>query len=424
VAGNDDARADRTSRANFNAVGGTVYSIAVDGYNGDNGDLVLKLLPTTAPQTIYQTGFEVAEGFSTALTLAGQNGWLRDGSGGNGVVAGVFPGYGQQAYVGATPPTVFGQNLALWWPANYAPDTNSRPVVRFSVLMAVLDSANFAYDDFQWSVFNRAGDQHFALDFDNNDLNVYYALDDNSGYHLTGVGFTNNITYELVITMDFARNRWSATLDGAPVVNELRISTVPGRTLDIGDVDAVWLPINDFFPGDNELAFDEYRLTAEPSELPSIILPPQTQSVVAGANVTLAVVAGGGEPLAYQWHWNGADLPGATNAILVLNSVSVGQAGSYTVNVSNRAGNASATATLSVIQAAAPTFSAASLLPEARFQVTLGGTSGARYAVEYSDDLVQWQELTRVTLTGSTVVVSDPEASTKSWRYYRARTDF
>ena len=117
-------------------------------------------------------------------------------------------------------------------------------------------------------------------------------------------------------------------------------------------------------------------------------------------------------------------VPAATNAILVLNSVSVGQAGTYTVNVSNRAGNASATATLSVIHAVAPTFSAASLLPEAKFQVTLGGTSGARYAVEYSDDLVQWQELTRVTLTGSTVVVSDPEASTKSWRYYRARTDF
>src|SRR6185369_17222144 len=129
VAGNDDARADRTSHVNFNAVAGAVYSIAVDGYNGD---LVLKLLPTTAPQTIYQTGFEAAEGFSTAQPLAGQKGWLLDGSGGNGVVAGVFPDYGQQAYAGAIPPAVFGQNLTLWWPANYTPDTNSRPVVRFS----------------------------------------------------------------------------------------------------------------------------------------------------------------------------------------------------------------------------------------------------------------------------------------------------
>jgi hypothetical protein len=259
---------------------------------------------------------------------------------------------------------------------------------------------------------------------DNYDLNLYYALDDNSGYHLTGVAFTNNIIYELVITMDFARNRWSATLDGTPVVNELRISTIPGRPLDVGDVDAVWLPINDLFPGDNELVFDEYRLTAEPSELPTIVLPPQTQSVVAGANVTLAVVAGGGEPLAYQWRWNGADLPGATNAILALNNVSVGQAGTYSVNVSNGTGNASASATLTVTLAVAPTFSAAVLLPDGKFQFTLGGTSGARYVVEYSDDLVQWQELSRVTLTASTFVVSDPEASTRSQRYYRARTDF
>ena len=224
--------------------------------------------------------------------------------------------------------------------------------------------------------------------------------------------------------MDYARNRWSATLDGTPVANELRMSTVPGRTLDLGDVDAVWLPINDFFPGDNELVFDEYRLTAEASELPAIVLSPQTQSIVVGANVTLAVVAGGGEPLAYQWRWNGADLPGATNAILALNNVSAGQAGTYTVNVSNRAGNAGATATLTVTQPGAPTFSAAVFLPDGRFQFTLGGTSGARYKVEYSDDLIQWQELTRVTLTTNTVVVSDPVVSTSSRRYYRARADF
>jgi hypothetical protein len=55
------------------------------------------------------------------------------------------------------------------------------------------------------------------------------------------------------------------------------------------------------------------------------------------------------------------------------------------------------------------------------FEFTLGGTAGARYVVEYSDDLVQWQELTSVTLAAGTLVVSDPEAGANSRRFYRGR---
>ena len=170
--------------------------------------------------------------------------------------------------------------------------------------------------------------------------------------------------------------------------------------------------------------FDEYRLTSEPSEVPAIVLPPQNQSVAAGANVTFAVVASGGEPLRYQWQWNGANLPGATDAILTLNSVSAVQAGNYTVTVSNVMGNVSATAALAVNQPAAPAFSATRLLPDRQFEFTLGGTAGARYVIEYSDELVQWQELTSVTMTASSATLSDPEAGTKSKRFYRARAVF
>ena len=123
--------------------------------------------------------------------------------------------------------------MSVWWPANFTPDTNSLPVVRFSVLTSVIDSDNFFYDDFHWSVFNRAGDRLIALDFDNNDLNVYYLLNDNSGYHATGVAFTNEIIYNLEIIMDFARNRWSATLDDTPLVAELPISSTPAQALKV-----------------------------------------------------------------------------------------------------------------------------------------------------------------------------------------------
>jgi hypothetical protein len=37
-----------------------------------------------------------------------------------------------------------------------------------------VDSDNFAYDSFEWSVFNLSGERLFTLDFDNSDLDIYY----------------------------------------------------------------------------------------------------------------------------------------------------------------------------------------------------------------------------------------------------------
>ncbi len=82
---------------------------------------------------------------------------------------------------------------------------------------------------------------------------------------------------------------------------------------------------------------------------PSITTQPVNQSVSAGANVTLSVVASGTGPLAYQWQQNGANVAGGTGASLVLTSVTTNQAGSYVCIVTNVAGVAtSGTATLNV----------------------------------------------------------------------------
>jgi hypothetical protein len=82
---------------------------------------------------------------------------------------------------------------------------------------------------------------------------------------------------------------------------------------------------------------------------PSIVVPPQSQTVLAGSDVTFTVQAGGTPPLAYQWLFNGSAIPGATEAALVLNNVQPGQAGTYAVRVSNGAGTVtSADAVLTV----------------------------------------------------------------------------
>jgi hypothetical protein len=80
-------------------------------------------------------------------------------------------------------------------------------------------------------------------------------------------------------------------------------------------------------------------LIREALQAPSIIAHPQSQTVNAGALVTFAATATGTAPLSYQWKKNGANLPGQTNLILTLPSVSATDAGDYTVTVTNAAGS-------------------------------------------------------------------------------------
>jgi hypothetical protein len=68
---------------------------------------------------------------------------------------------------------------------------------------------------------------------------------------------------------------------------------------------------------------------------PFIVTQPVNQSVTAGANVTFTVSAGGTQPLYYQWRFNGTNLPGATASSLLLSNVQAGNAGLYSVLVSN-----------------------------------------------------------------------------------------
>ncbi len=215
-----------------------------------------------AVTNVFFTGFEATEGYSALNDLAGQNGWLQAGSGGNGLVTGYFPGEGQQAYIGFAPPDAGDDLLILWKPINYQPVAANTPVVTFSVLIGFVDSTTNLYDDFYWSVYNSSADHLFTINFRNDDLRVYYALDGTNTFVWTGTNFTHEVAYELVIRMNFASNLWSATLDGAALATNKPITTT-GATLNLGDVDAAWVLANPSRAGDNFMVFDNYRITAE-----------------------------------------------------------------------------------------------------------------------------------------------------------------
>ncbi|HWX22279.1 MAG TPA: hypothetical protein VN578_20455 [Candidatus Binatia bacterium] len=84
--------------------------------------------------------------------------------------------------------------------------------------------------------------------------------------------------------------------------------------------------------------------------LPFIITDPVSQLTTAGNPVTFSVLAGGTPRLAYQWRWNGNDIPGATSNGFTLPAPNGTDAGVYSVRVANPYGATnSANASLTVI---------------------------------------------------------------------------
>lgn len=67
---------------------------------------------------------------------------------------------------------------------------------------------------------------------------------------------------------------------------------------------------------------------------PVITQQPLSQTVNAGATLTLSVKATGAGPLSYQWLYNDHLIPGATGATFTLPNVGAPDAGSYRVSVS------------------------------------------------------------------------------------------
>lgn len=72
---------------------------------------------------------------------------------------------------------------------------------------------------------------------------------------------------------------------------------------------------------------------------PFIVTQPATQTVEAGTNVTLSIIATGAPPILFQWRKNGTKLKGETNDTLSLVNVHSTDTASYTVVVSNPGGD-------------------------------------------------------------------------------------
>lgn len=75
------------------------------------------------------------------------------------------------------------------------------------------------------------------------------------------------------------------------------------------------------------------------SIMPAIPMQPQSQTVNAGGSVQFSVTASGRPAVSYQWNFNGMAINGATGSSYSFSNAQSGNAGSYTVVVSNAMGS-------------------------------------------------------------------------------------
>ncbi|MDB6056881.1 MAG: Immunoglobulin I-set domain protein [Verrucomicrobiales bacterium] len=153
--------------------------------------------------------------------------------------------------------------------------------------------------------------------------------------------------------------------------------------------------------------------------VPQITTPPQSATVLQGNTTGFSVTAQGTSPLGYQWTFNNAPIAGATSTSLTIANAQPANSGSYSITVSNKAGIATATATLSIIPSSTRLLNIA--VDSNHIATMVWSTDvGANYVLKYKSNLLdtQWTSLSNITASASTLVISD-DASTNRQRFYQ-----
>lgn len=152
----------------------------------------------------------------------------------------------------------------------------------------------------------------------------------NSGTTLTYTNFTNTLS---VLTND-CMDLWVQLGDLNVTTRVLNNFRVPGSGVGLTDFKCV------FNQGAGAIGFDNLRITplTVSNAAPVIIAQPTNLTVLTGSNALFTVNATGFPAPDYRWRFNGTNLPGETNASLLLPAVTTNQAGPYSVAISNSLG--------------------------------------------------------------------------------------
>jgi hypothetical protein len=155
---------------------------------------------------------------------------------------------------------------------------------------------------------------------------------------------------------------------------------------------------------------------------PAIRTQPTNQTVVLGGNTAFYVDSAGSAPFSYQWWFGSAGLPAQTNSSLVLSNVQAGQAGPYSVVITN--GSGSVTSVVAQLTVLAPLTLKAGfdLNGSGALRLSGNGVPNQNYLFQFVDDFARqsWQPLSMVTADVSgTFVFVDPTTNAPKSRFYR-----
>ncbi len=148
--------------------------------------------------------------------------------------------------------------------------------------------------------------------------------------------------------------------------------------------------------------------------------PPESLSAPAGTSTSLSVLALGGQPINYQWFFNGTKLATGTNSTFVIAHLQATNAGSYQVVITNAYGSVtSSVATITVITPPSIVSGSARRLVNGSFTFSISCPSGHSLVVQTSTNLLNW--VTVINYTNPPVVINfnDP-APLPAKRFYRA----
>jgi hypothetical protein len=229
------------------------------------------------------------------------------------------------------------------------------------------------------------------------------------------------------------RVSFSAAVSGTTPVayqwrlNGISISGATNSTYELINAQAAQAGNYSFFAQNGAGSVTSGTATLTVSQAPVITAGPAALTASVGQRVTLSVAATGTAPLSYQWRFNGVNIAGATASTLELNDVQVGDAGDYTVAVSNNLDSVvSASARLQVnvtlILTLVPRSQTVTAGSSVVFSVAANGSGTLRYQWKFNGTNLSGATNANLALLnvqsvnagGYTVLVSDSASSLES----------
>jgi hypothetical protein len=347
VASNDNSSAfTETSTLAFNATAGTVYHIAVDDLDGIGGAVSLSLTASTPPPN---------DDFASALPLQGAAVTT------TGTNRGATRQSGEPSHAGTS------GSVSVWW--QWSTPISAR--VSLTTAGSDIDTLLGVYRGAEINALTTVasnddgglgGEGSSAVTFTATADTTYWIAVD--GY-LGETGAINlSLKAEAIESPVITRQPASLTLPAGRSAYFVVTATGTGPLSyqwRKGGVDLTGATTSAYAIGETELAnagdfsvvvTNTYgTVTSEVATLvvtpgpvrPGILTHPAPQTVSIGQAVSLGVTADGTGPLAYQWFKDAVPVTGATGSTLVIGSVGAGDAGLYSVVVTNAAGSTTST---------------------------------------------------------------------------------